>query len=212
MRVRLPRLSGWHKLYPFGFEPAFHDYRLDAPKNTKVPDSDDPRDKRVFVCSMADLFGKWVPWDWIQAVFDACLDSPDWEYLFLTKWPNKYAEMPLLERAWYGASVIQQSDVARIEKAMTAFDAPGCIKWVSMEPMLEPIRFNDLSWCDLMVIGSQTSTNQPDGFVPEIPAKYDDVYDVVAQCREFDVPYYLKANLGLQKPGMELPKMLPKAR
>lgn len=199
-----------NSLYPFGFEPAFHEYRLEAPKNTKIPDSSDPRDKRVFVCSMADLFGKWVPWDWIQSVFDACLDSPEWEYLFLTKWPNKYAEMPLLENAWYGASVIQQSDVARIEKAMKSFDAPGCVKWVSMEPMLEPIAFDDLSWCDLMVIGSQTSTTQPGGPQPEIPAKFDDVVNVVNQCREYGVPYYLKANLGLQRPGMSLPKMSPR--
>jgi len=159
---------------------------------------------------MADLFGQWVPFEWIESVFEACQKAPDWEYLFLTKWPNKYAQMPLLERAWYGASIIQQADVARVEKAMQAFDADGITKWVSMEPMLEPIWFNDLSWCDLVVIGSQTSTNQPDGFQPAIPAKFDHVVDVVNQCRDAGVPYYLKANLGSDAPGMVLPKMPPK--
>lgn len=196
--------------YPFKFEPTFHEYRLSAPKNTPVPQSDDPRDQRVFVCSMADLFGSWVPEEWIQKVFDACLEAPDWEYLFLTKWPAKYSRMPLLERAWYGASVVSQKDVERVESSMQNFEAPNVVKWVSMEPMLGPVRFNDLSWCDLVVIGSQTQTNQPDGFSPAVPADFDEVVDVVNQCREWGVPYYLKANLGLQQPGMKLPHGQPR--
>lgn len=196
--------------YPNGFEPTFHEYRLSAPSNTKVPESTEARDGRVFVCSMADLFGKWVPDKWIKAVFTACIESPEWEYLFLTKWPARYAKMPLIDAAWYGASVIQQSDVSRIEKAMTSFQG-DMVKWVSMEPMLEPIKFSDLSWCDLMVIGSQTSTQQPEGFVPAFSPEFDWIVDVVNQCREAGVPYYLKANLGTDTPGMRLPKMTPRA-
>lgn len=197
--------------YPNQFQPTFHEYRLAAPANTPIPNSEDPRDGRVFVCSMADLFGKWVPNEWIEKVFDACLRSPEWTYLFLTKWPERYSRMPLIENAWYGSSVIQQSDVKRVEKAMLNFDTPNATKWMSLEPMLEPIKFNDLTWCDLVVIGSQTSTNQPDGFVPAFAPKFDWIVDVVNQCRLFNVPYYLKANLGLAQPGMELPKSLPRA-
>jgi protein gp37 len=197
--------------YPNKFEPTYHPYRLEAPKNTNPPESDDPRDGRVFVCSMADLFGKWVPDNWIRSVFDACLESPQWEYLFLTKWPARYAKMPLLKKAWYGASVIRQSDVPRVEKAMQNFET-DCIKWISLEPMLEPITFKDLTWCDLVVIGSQTSTTQPDGYVPAFAPNFDWVVDVVNQCREYSVPYYLKENLGMTSPGMVLPKMQPYQR
>lgn len=195
--------------YPNGFEPTFHPYRLLAPENMPKPVENAGRDGRVFVCSMADLFGKWVPDEWIRKVFEVCLDSPEWEYLFLTKWPARYAKMPLLEKAWYGSSVIQQSDVARVEKAMQAFET-DCVKWISLEPMLEPIKFNDIGWCDLVVIGSQTSTNQPDGHVPEFAPEFDWVVDVVNQCRDAGVPYYLKANLGMDRPGMKLPKMEPR--
>lgn len=196
-------------VYPNGFEPTYHPYRLDAPKNTSRKDSDDERDGRVFVCSMADLFGKWVPKDWIQSVFNACIESPEWEYLFLTKWPARYAQMPLLKKAWYGASVIQQSDVARVEKAMSAFKT-DCVKWISLEPMLGPITFNDLSWCDLVVIGGQTSTTQPEGYVPEFAPDFDWIVNVVNECREFGVPYYIKDNLGMTRPGMNLPKSQPR--
>lgn len=198
--------------YPNGFSPTYHEYRLAAPANTPKPVSEDARDGRVFVCSMADLFGKWVPTQWIRSVFEACHESPHWEYLFLTKWPARYSQMPLLSHAWYGASVIGQRDVERVQNAMLKFDAPGCVKWISLEPMLEPIEFSNIDWCDLVVIGSQTSTNQPDGFVPAFAPHFDWVVDVVNQCREAGVPYYLKANLGMEQPGMKLPKSLPRVK
>jgi hypothetical protein len=47
--------------YPFGFDPTFYDFRLEAPANSKVPEEakNDPRLGRVFVTSMGDLFGGW---------------------------------------------------------------------------------------------------------------------------------------------------------
>lgn len=195
--------------YPNKFEPTFHPYRLNAPKNTSKPKSTDPRDGRVFVCSMADLFGKWVPNAWIESVFKACLESPEWEYLFLTKWPARYSKMPLIEKAWYGASIIQQSDVKRVESDMQKIESDDVVKWISLEPMLGPIKFEDISWCNLVVIGAQTSTNQPDGFVPAFSPDFEWVYDVVEQCKSFCVPYYLKENL-LTQPGMKLTKGSPR--
>jgi protein gp37 len=158
---------------------------------------------------MADLFGKWVPKQWISAVFESCLSSPEWEYLFLTKWPARYSQMPLIKNAWYGASVVRQSDVARVEAAMQKIEADDVVCWISLEPMLEPIQFSDLAWCDLVVIGSQTSTNQPGGLVPAFAPDFDWVVDVVNQCRKAGVPYYLKANLA-ESPGMTLPKSQPR--
>jgi len=197
-------------VYPFQFAPAFHEYRLSAPSNTKRIDSQDPKDGRVFVCSMADLFGKWVPDAWIEKVFNACKQCPEWEYLFLTKWPKRYAMLRTLPKAWLGASVIKQADVDRVTRDMTAFEAhDGITRWVSLEPMLEPIVFGDLSWCDLVVIGAQTATRQPDGLVSSFAPKFEWVADVVAQCRAAGVPYYLKENLGAN-PGMQLTQMEPR--
>jgi len=199
-------------VYPFQFAPAFHEYRLEAPKNTKRQPSDDPTQGRVFVCSMADLFGKWVPDSWIESVFKSAIASPEWEYLFLTKWPKRYAMLKDLPKAWFGASIIKQGDVDRVTNDMTSFEVhSGITRWISLEPMLEPIQFGDLSWCDLVVIGAQTSTRQPDGFVPAFSPKFEWVADVVAQCREQGVPYYLKPNL-LTAPGMDMAKMQPKSK
>ena len=69
--------------YPVGFTPLFHHERLDAPANTKVPENIGALGEmqRVFVCSMADLYGKWVPDEWIQQVHASCIANPQWQYL-----------------------------------------------------------------------------------------------------------------------------------
>lgn len=46
--------------YPYGFMPTFHRYRLDEYEKKKG--------RNIFVCSMADLFGDWVPDSWIDEV------------------------------------------------------------------------------------------------------------------------------------------------
>ena len=90
--------------FPFGFEPTLHRYRLFEPQHVKEPGS-------VFVCSMADLFGDWVPDQWINAVFDACRAAPQHRYLFLTKNPRRYmdiakvGELPTGDNFWYGTTI-----------------------------------------------------------------------------------------------------------
>lgn len=90
--------------YPFGFQPTIHRYKLDEPQHWKKP-------RTIFVCSMADLFGEWVPGEWIKAVFDACQAAPQHRYLFLTKNPARFLNLanrgllPTGDNFWYGSSV-----------------------------------------------------------------------------------------------------------
>jgi len=76
--------------YPKQFEPVFHESRLDAPANTPHPKViERPEDRNVFVCSMADLFGKWVPDDWTFQVLDRVQKHSEWNFLFLSKFPQR---------------------------------------------------------------------------------------------------------------------------
>ena len=75
--------------FPFGFEPTLHRYRLDEPQHRREPQT-------IFVCSMADLFGPWVPTRWIVEVLDACEAAPQHRYMFLTKNPQRYAQLDRL--------------------------------------------------------------------------------------------------------------------
>lgn len=78
--------NGRNAPYPFDFDPTFHRYKLDEPQKWKKP-------RNIFVCSMADLFGDWVPDEWIQEVFQACEAAPWHRYLFLTKNPTRLCKM-----------------------------------------------------------------------------------------------------------------------
>ena len=73
--------------YPFCFDPTFHRYKLDEPQHWKKP-------RNIFVCSMADLFGNWVPDEWLQEIFEACDKASQHRYMFLTKNPGRYMELP----------------------------------------------------------------------------------------------------------------------
>ncbi len=46
----------------------------------------------VFVCDMGDLFGDWVPREWITRVINFTKSFPETTFLFLTKNPARYIE------------------------------------------------------------------------------------------------------------------------
>lgn len=198
--------------YPVGFTPLFHEERLDAPLNTVIPERhrDDPAWRRVFVCSMADLYGRWVPDEWIQRVHASMLAAPDWQYITLTKFPARYVGLDMPPGAWIGTSVDEQKRVRIAEKAFREIDG-GAVKWLSLEPLLEPLEFTDLSMFDWVVIGAQTQTHQPSGTVPAFAPPFEWVARIVLQAREAGCKVHLKPNLINGRPGMQFPNEYPDA-
>lgn len=82
----IPVFDGKKQPYPFDFAPTFHQYRLGEPAAWTKP-------RTIFVCSMADLFGDWVPDEWIKQVFEACEAAPQHRFLFLTKNPTRFGRI-----------------------------------------------------------------------------------------------------------------------
>lgn len=182
--------------YPAGFTPLFHHERLDAPANTVIPAAHhgDPEWERVFVCSMADLYGRWVPDEWIAQVHAAMLASPRWQYILLTKFPDRYPGLAIPPGAWAGTSVDEQKRVRIAERAFRDVDAK--VKWLSLEPLLEPLEFSDLSMFDWVVIGGQTATRQPNGSVAGFTPPKEWVLRITAQAKEAGCRVHWKPNLG----------------
>jgi protein gp37 len=195
--------------FPAGFTPLFHTERLDAPANTVVPAAheDDPAWRRVFVCSMADLYGRWVPDEWIGHVHQAMLASPQWQYILLTKFPARYVGLDLPPGAWVGTSVDEQKRVRIAEDAFRQIDGVK-VKWLSLEPLREPLEFSDFSMFEWVVIGAQTETRQPTGVVPAFRPPFDWVARIYLQAKEAGCRVHLKPNL-LREPGMQLPDEYP---
>jgi protein gp37 len=197
--------------YPAGFTPLFHHERLEAPSNTPVPGraAADPAHGRVFVCSMADLFGAWVPQEWIDQVVASTVANPQWEYLYLTKFPQRYDRLQLPASGWIGASVDEQHRAEPTLAAMRKVSGVK-VKWLSLEPLLEPIKFSTLEGIDMIVIGAQSENiGQNSSFSPP----FEWVADLVATARRDGCKVWLKTNLlgqiSGQWPGMQLPQEVP---
>jgi protein gp37 len=184
------------RIYPEKFKPTFHPDRLPAPRNTTPPRcatrARDPVERiawrNVFVGSMADMFGRWVPDEWIDQVFQSCRRSRQWNYLFLTKFPQRYDNLVFPENSWVGTTVDEQKRVAGAEKAFRKIkDVP--VKWLSVEPMKEAVEFSDLRMFDWVVIGGQTANSEEPECFPE-PAWVNRLIDraLAAGCAVFCKP------------------------
>lgn len=199
------------KYYPAGFTPLYHQERIDAPSNTPVPEKakTDPAFGRVFVCSMADLFGAWVPQEWIDSVVASTVANPQWEYLYLTKFPQRYARLELPSSGWIGASVDEQHRAEPTLEAMSKVSGVK-VKWLSVEPLLAPLKFSTLKDIDLIVIGAQSANA---GQNPSFAPPFEWVADLVATARRDGCKVWLKTNLLGQTsgdwPGMQLPNEMP---
>lgn len=185
------------------FAPTFYPNRLLMPSRTKVPDVmaiDDPirriGRRNVFTCSMADLFGKWVPTEWIEAVLGQIAANPQWTFLLLTKFPIRMAEFDFPPNTWIGTSVDRQYTVDRAEKAFTKIRAGGYqgVAWLSCEPMLERLTFSSLEMFDWLVMGGSTWSTQTPNYWPPVR----DTIHLVNQADAVGIPIYMKTNLGIK--------------
>jgi protein gp37 len=188
-------------IYPadVGFSPTVWLDRLTAPKNQSVPKGADEKiaQKNIFTCSMADLFGRWVPSEWIERVLIEVAANPQWNFLFLTKFPKRMAEFTIPKNAWMGTTVDLQARVANAEKAFESVNAN--VRWLSIEPMIQQLKFNRLDLFHWIVIGGASPSKAVDG-TPETPAwniPIEWIIDLHQQARAAGCKVYYKTNSGL---------------
>lgn len=186
--------------YPYDFEPTFHRYKLDEPKSWK-------KSRNIFVCSMADLFGSWVPDEWIDDVIKATQRAPQHRYLFLTKNPDRYGDW--LERfeesridgldevanCWFGASASNNDELERANRSRA--------HWLSIEPIRERIHTDEDQFMefrpydgaeqrrwDWVVIGAETGNSKN-----RVCPKKEWINDIAHICKEYGTPVFMKESL-----------------
>ena len=190
--------------FPYGFEPAFRPATLHAPRNTALPKAAmfDARYSNVFAGSMTDWFGRWVPREWIEAVLDVIRQNQVWKFLCLTKFPKRMAEFDLPPNMWPGTTVDLQARVANAEAAFAKIRErnPKATLWLSIEPMLEPVKFKRLDLFNWIVIGGASASSQTPTWHP--PFRW--IMDICAQARDAGCQVYMKTNL-LGNRILELP-------
>lgn len=126
--------------YPYGFD---HHYwnpeRLEEPRKLKTPAG-------IFVDSMGDLFGRWVPTEQVNQVLKVCRDTPDHIYMILTKNAPRLIKFDYPPNVWIGVSSppdmingqwlnqMQRNQMLRISlEALRRTNAS--VKFMSFEPL-----------------------------------------------------------------------------
>lgn len=191
------------KAFPAGFTPLFHPERLDAPANTRIPAAflNDLAYRRVFVTSMGDMFGRWVPLEWILRILERERANEQWQYIHLTQFPDRYPGLDLPTGAWIGTSVVGQNQVRIAERAMGKLDRGKVKTFLSLEPYTQHLTFTDLSMFDWVIIGARTATNQPDGRIPALAPPARAVLDLTEKALAAGCAVHWKPNLR-RNPGV----------
>lgn len=190
-------------IYPFGFEPTLHRYRYKTLDKLKMG-------QNVFVGAMSDMFGDWVPEYWIDDVFRVCMEHPKNNYLFLTKNPERYAdlELPDTENMFFGTSITREDEM-HLFNLLPAFRH----RYVSMEPILEDLKpekhnilFKQVDW---IILGAETGRRK-DKVVPQ----FEWIKKIVVEADYAGVPVFMKDSLidivGEKNMRREFPGQLKK--
>ena len=198
------------KLFPMGYLPTFYSNRLEEPYNS-VPKNFRSRNPHlpkgsamIFTVSMGDLFGIWVPREWIYPILKVVKDNPQHVFQFLTKYPIRYSyskfEFP--RNAWIGATLdgVKLSNLREVRSWLLKAKKPS-VRFLSFEPLLKqpsilgPDDFEGIDW---IIIGAQTN--------PYKPPKPEWVEHIVKSAKKLEIPVFLKDNLRWPEKIQEFPE------
>ena len=176
-RLREKRYANSGKPFKYGFAPTFHPYRLGEPQRIKEP-------QNIFVYSMADLFGDWVPNEWIKAVFEACEKAPQHRYLFLTKNSVRYRKFQdrQADNMWFGTTLTGSHD----DKDVLGY--AGNNTFLSIEPLLSEFKavnmWKNIRW---VIIGCMTGSMKN-----KYKPKKEWILNIIESCKSNNTPVFLK--------------------
>lgn len=170
--------------YPFGFEPTYHQYRLNYPKLRK-------NGCTILVGEAGETFGDWVPDSVIEEIFAACQKRDIHKYLFLTRNPKRYdalfaaGRLPTERNFWYGTTVTSNLDWIPVEiiPANT---------FLNIEPYLEKIELpGDRKITDWIIIGAETGSRRG-----KIEPKKEWIEEIVRYADQAGIPVFMKNSLS----------------
>lgn len=179
-------------LHPFhpGFDPTLRPERVEQPLKWRKP-------RRVFVNSMSDLFGEFVPDDYIAEIFAIMSQTPQHTYQVLTKradrmldWTKAHDWIGKAANIWVGVSAENKTHgLPRVRKLRRA---PVAVRFVSFEPLLEDLGQFNLCGIDWAIVGGESGPHAR-------PMKPEWVRRIRNQCTRHGVPFFFKQWGGTRK-------------
>ena len=147
--------------------------------------------KTIFVNSMSDLFHEDVPDSYIEQVVRV-MQMANWHtYQVLTKRSARLADLlrtnlafaASLPHIWWGVSVEDKKHgVPRIDDLR---EAPGAIRFLSVEPLLEDLGKVDLDGIAWVIVGGESGHGAR-------PMNREWVVKIRSQCQAAEVPFFFK--------------------
>jgi protein gp37 len=172
--------------YAAGFRVSVHKDLVTVPMTWQKP-------RIVFVNSMSDLFHEAVPDSFIQSVFDTMRACPQHVFQILTKRSRRLRvlapRLPWPGNVWIGVTVEDREAIARI---VDLAQVPARVRFLSCEPLLEPLGTLPLSSVEWIIVGGESGPRAR----PMQPAWVEDILD---QCRCANVPFFFKQWGGFAK-------------
>lgn len=147
------RRQGGSDKYRRGFQVTAHKSELEEPLKWKKP-------RRVFVCSMGDLFHEEIAPSFISEVFSVMRRAHAHTFVVLTKraermskWGEKWPE-----NVWVGVSVEAERYLFRIDHLR---NVQTRVRLVSFEPLIGEIREPNLDGIHWVIVGGERTARQP---------------------------------------------------
>lgn len=150
--------------------------------------------KKIFVCSMGDIFHDNVKNSWIEMVMRKVYECSQHRFLFLTKRPERMKqffdwitdignEMP--ENLWLGITAENQRTYDERMPYMKGVNPS--VRFISFEPLLESIKVKpeDVRYIDWVILGTETGVGRR-------PAKINWFHETARPFIKAEIPVYVK--------------------
>jgi protein gp37 len=103
--------------------------------------------RKVFVASLADVFDDKVPREWRDELWELIDNTPNLDWLILTKRPQNIMGMlpdnwgEGWKNVWLGVTI---EDEANLSRGLILKDIPAKLRFISYEPALEMVDFTEV--------------------------------------------------------------------
>jgi len=142
------------KIIPDWTKPRFFFERLGELRKARKP-------RKIFVVSMGDLFGEWVPTQWIIDILQVCNNNPQHAFMFLTKNPRRYYDFEFPLNCWLGATITSRDDFDKYGFYKHKFVDVSNKTFLSLEPLFGGFEEIDFRGVDLIIVGADSRRGQP---------------------------------------------------
>lgn len=196
--------------------------------NNQTP-LDGPR-PRVFCASLADVFDNQVPQEWRRDLFAMIRETPNLDWLLLTKRPQNIVKMlpgdwgDGYPNVWLGTTVENQAEADR--RIPHLLNAAARIRFLSCEPLLGPVNLTSIDptggqraigasgwsaiwkdnslgrpWLDWIIVGGESG-----GGARAIDEDW--IERIRDDCERSDIAFFMKQMSGVRKPLPPIPPHL----